>query len=180
MSTQTKVKIQTRYDYESHSRPRIVFDPKKDKSLTNQADMEAADINKIMARYEKTGVLVDPLVGERKPTYGDFTHVKSYHETLGAIRRAEQAFNLLPAGVRNRFYNDPQQLIDFLEDPENDEEAVKLGLKDPEVLLTALADDGKTRITADERAALDAAKAKKEAAAAAAAAPASGGAAPSA
>lgn len=167
------VAIQNRYDYKSHSRPKVFFDKKRDKSLTNQADMDAADINKIMARYEKTGVLIDPLGVERKPTYGDFTEIKSYHETLSAVRRAEQAFSLLPAVIRNRFDNDLQELINFLEDPKNDKEAVDLGLKDHDVLLTALADDGVTRILPSERASLDA----KKAAAAAAAAPATGGAA---
>lgn len=131
-------KIITKYDYDNHVHPGINFSPKTnpdDRSLTNQADMDSADINKIMARYEKTGVLIDPLtLAERKPMYGDFTEVKTYHETLAAVRRAEESFSKLPAKVRNRFENDPQKLIDFLEDSRNDGEAVELGLKDKSVL----------------------------------------------
>jgi len=153
------VKIFSRYNTEAAvlPRPRISFDPKKkaDQSMTNQADMDAADINKIMARYEKTGVLVDPSGVERKPTYGDFTEIKNYHQMLCSIRNVERSFNLLPAQTRNRFDNDPQKLIDFLEDPKNDKEAVKLGFKNADVLLTALADDGVTRISAEARAILD-------------------------
>lgn len=176
-ATLEQPKIITRYDYAAQAEvaPGVSFDAKKDKSLTNQADMESADINKIMARYEKTGVLIDTLGIERKPMYGDFSEVKDYHTSLAAIRRTEAAFGLLPAAIRNRFQNDPQALINFLEDPKNDKEAVELGLKDADVLKTAFADDGKTRITPEERALYDAEKAKKAAAAAAAAASATGG-----
>lgn len=124
--------IITRYDYESQKlvSPGVHFDKNKkaDRSLTNQADMDAADINKIMARYERTGVLIDPLGVERRPMYGDFTEIKDYHQMLSSIRNVERAFSTLPANVRNRFDNDPQKLIDFLDDPKNNEEAIKLGL----------------------------------------------------
>lgn len=126
------IKIKTKYAYDLHDHPGISFTPKTnpaDRSLTNQADMDAADINKIMARYEKTGVLIDPLGVERKPMYGDFTEVADYHATLSLLRNVERAFGLLPAATRNRFENDPQKLINFLADPANDAEAVKLGLK---------------------------------------------------
>lgn len=123
-------KIITRYDYENHEKPGVYFDPKKDKSLTNQGDLESTDINKIMSRYEKTGSITDLLGTSRQPMYGDFTEVKDYHTTLSAIRRTEQAFAQLPANVRNRFNNDPEALIKFLDDPKNDEEAGKLGLKE--------------------------------------------------
>jgi phage internal scaffolding protein len=113
--------------------------------------MDAADINKIMERFEKTGVIIDPTGQERKPMYGDFTEIKDYHTQLSAIRNVERAFGLLPANVRNRFNNDPQTLINWLEDPKNNKEAVDLGLKSYDVLLTSFADDGVTRITQEER-----------------------------
>jgi len=120
--------IKTRYDYEAQAekKPRVNFTNQK--SMTNQADMDSADINKIMAKYEKTGVLIDQLGIERKPSYGDFSEVPSYHEALSAVRRIEVAFNTQPAYIRNRFNNDPQELMSFLEDPNNRAEAIKLGI----------------------------------------------------
>lgn len=155
------VTVINRYDYDARAlvAPGVNFDPKKnkaDRSLTNQADMDAADINKIMARFEQTGVLLDPQGVERKPMYADFTEVKDYHSMLSALRRAETAFGLLPAATRNRFNNDPQQLIEFLDDPKNQKEAVKLGLLDKTVLLTEKDLDGITRITPEQKAAIDA------------------------
>lgn len=129
-------KIITQYEYEKFEKPGVDF-PKNDKdsrSKTIQSDMDVADINKIMARYEKTGVIIDTSGIERKPVYGDFTEIKDYHTSLSAIRNVERAFNTLPANIRNRFNNDPQTLINFLEDTKNDAEAVDLGLKDKSVL----------------------------------------------
>lgn len=140
------VKIITRYDQEARAEvaPGVSFHPKRDKSLTNQADLEASDINNIMARYEKTGLLVDDLGNFRQPMSGDFSEVKTYHEMLSAVRDAERWFLAFPAKVRNRFKNDVQELVNFLEDSKNDEEAVSLGLKSEEVLLTAEYTDPKT------------------------------------
>lgn len=122
----------SRYNYTAlkAKKPVVYFDAKKDKSLTNQADLESTDINKIMARYAVTGQILDASGIERKPMYGDFTEVPTYHESLSAIRRTETAFSSLPASLRNRFNNDPQDLINFLEDQNNDDEAIKLGLKE--------------------------------------------------
>lgn len=122
------VKIITRYDYEERAKiaPGVHFDAKKDKSLTNQGDLESTDINKIMARFEQTGFIPGT---ERKPMYGDFSEVADYHTQLSALRRVEAAFGALPASLRNRFENDPAKLVSWLSNPANDGEAVKLGLK---------------------------------------------------
>lgn len=179
------VKVKSRYAYADQDRPAVSFEARKDAkgrvlnpevlSLTNQADAEACDINVIFARYEKTGLLVDPASGlSRTPVFGDFSNVGDYHSMKCRIAYVEQAFACYPAKLRNRFGNDVQKLVDFLLDVKNDKEAVELGLKDRSVLLTALADDGVTRITPEDRAQLDRDNAAKAAAAAAAAASASG------
>jgi len=139
------VKIRTAYDYENLERPGSSFEVVKDAkrsvlnpevvSLTNQSDAEACDINKMFARFEKTGVLVDPSSGVvRTPNYGDFSGIGDFHAIKSRIAKAESDFMLFPASLRNRFDNDVQKLVDFLSDSKNDVEAVKLGLKDKSVL----------------------------------------------
>lgn len=130
------MQIRTRYDVHKpgyvNPDPGLNFDPKKpeSRSKTLQSEKDACDLNKLMARYEETGLLTDPLLGtQRKPMYGDFTGVADYHQLKIKTAAVEQAFALLPASVRNRFDNDPQKAIDFLSDPKNDEEAIKIGLK---------------------------------------------------
>lgn len=129
------VKIITQYDYANYEKPGVDF-PKNDpnsRSKTLQSDMELADINAIMARYEKTGVIIDPKGVERKPHYGDFTGISDYHAALSTVRQAERVFNALPASIRNKFDNDPQKMIDFVADAANNEELIRLGLKEKPV-----------------------------------------------
>lgn len=106
-------------------------------SVTNQSDAESTDINKIMARYEKTGLITDLITGEaRKPIYGDFTGIGNYYDLRTRLARANELFDALPAAVRNRFDNDPQKLIDFVQDAKtNANEMHDLGLISEEELL---------------------------------------------
>lgn len=137
----TKIKIASRYDYEGLKHPKVKFDPKDPlcKSVTNQSDKDSTDINKMMAKYEKTGMITDLITGNpRQPNYGDFSNVGDYHQLQNTIIRVNNAFNALPAKVRSRFENDPDVLIRFLADQQNDREAVELGLKDASVLPKAV------------------------------------------
>lgn len=95
------------------------------KSLTEQHHASEVNINSIVSRYAKTGVL--PVRGGN-PSYGDFTGVEDYHSACEAVRQAEAAFMTLPPEVRKRFGNDPGELIDFVSDEGNRAEAVRLGL----------------------------------------------------
>jgi len=145
------VQIITKYDHAARAKVAPGTE-NKEPSMTNQADMKMADVNVIMKRAEQ-GMAVAANV--REPLYGDFTGVDSYHEMLSRIRAIERAFLAYPADLRNRFENDPQKMIDFLDDSANDEEAVKLGLKDPEVLLTELDLDGVSKVTKADKVFID-------------------------
>jgi len=135
-------------------------------SMTNQADKDSSDINKIVARFDRTQNILDLVSGEmRKPVWGDFSSIGDYHSMMGAVTRAQQMFDVLRSDIRKRFDNDPAKLIAFLDDPANDAEALELGLKDRNNALVALADDGVTKITPVAREALDKAAAAKAAAA---------------
>lgn len=94
-------------------------------SRTKQEFAKEADINNIMAQYVKTGVLP---ASEREPQYGDFLNATDYREALEAVLAAEEDFSQLPSDVRERFENDPAQLLEFVENEDNYEEALELGL----------------------------------------------------
>lgn len=128
----TKVKIRTRYDYAMRPKTPLMFNPDdpKSRSLTNQSDKDSADINLIMKRYEKTGLITDLISGNpRQPHYGDFTDVGDFFEIQNRIAYVKNAFDALPAELRSKFGNDPSALVDFLADPKNDADAITLGLK---------------------------------------------------
>lgn len=94
------------------------------RSRTKQSFAEGVNINTIMKKVARTG-----LMPQRSGAYyGDFSDGLSYQESLAKINSANDAFMELPADIRSRFNNEPAELIDFLSDSKNKDEAVKLGL----------------------------------------------------
>ena len=102
-------------------------------SLTKQSHRDECNINVIMDKYNQTGVLSH--LNGAQPTYGDYSNVESYGDALGIVQRADAHFMSLPSDVRQHFNNDPQQLLDFISDPQNHEKAVELGLASGEGLV---------------------------------------------
>lgn len=96
------------------------------KSRTKQSFKDQCDINIIMARYNKTGDLTH--ISQAIPQYGDFSNVPDLHGAMNQVRDAQAEFLLFPAKIRDRFGNDPDQLIQFMSNPDNLKEAVELGL----------------------------------------------------
>lgn len=95
-------------------------------SLTQQQYAEECDINFIMRNYTQQGLI--PQGTTKTAVYGDFSDVTDYFEALRIIHQAEDQFNELPAQVRARFQNDPAELLAFIENRDNLEEARKLGM----------------------------------------------------
>lgn len=103
-----------------------VTDFKGDKGMTVQADRDDADINKIIARFNKSGQLPPTLNGE--PFYGDVSEFDGLMEAKLKIQEADELFMQFPADVRERFDNDVVKMVDFLADEGNRKEAEDLGL----------------------------------------------------
>lgn len=100
------------------------LDDPKSISVTEQSHENACDINKIIARAEKTGLMP---VALNRGVFGDFSNV-DYEVMQVKIAKANQAFMSLPVSIRNRFRNSVAELLAFIDDPVNLEEAVKLKL----------------------------------------------------
>jgi len=94
-------------------------------SMTEQSHKKACNINTIMAKIRK-GHAVPMSPGE--PIFGDFTKCNDFQTAQNAVLEAHDRFMSLPSDVRRRFGNQPNNLLEFLEDPANLEEAVELGL----------------------------------------------------
>jgi len=109
----------------------------EDATLTQQHFKDECDINNILRQFNITGILPEaPL----SPRYGDFTGISDYHTALNQVIAAEDEFMRLPADLRARFENDPAQLIEFLENSDNKDEAIKLGLVNPPTELPQVAE----------------------------------------
>lgn len=108
------------------ARPDVAVDFTGEVSRTKQSFKDSTDINKIIARFGRTGMLTH--VNSRQPFYGDVSNIDSYQGCLEVVRQAQELFAGMSAQVRERFGNDPAQMISFLENPANLDEAVRLGM----------------------------------------------------
>lgn len=99
-------------------------------SMTKQSFKDECDINVIMARYEKSGAMLLSSLEQRDPRYLDTTGF-DYHQAMLRVAEANSLFMELPAALRDRFKNDPHELLAFLDDESNRDEAIELGLARP-------------------------------------------------
>lgn len=97
------------------------------KSMTKQSFKNETNINNIMSKYEKTGV-IDHL-SQHNGSYGDFSNVPSFHEALNMIKHSEHMFQNLPANIRKHFNNDPAEFLEFYDDPDNHDATIEMGLR---------------------------------------------------
>lgn len=126
-----KIFLRTAYNYDTDAASNESGLACEEPSLAQQHFKEECDINTILQKFNITGLLPEtPL----SPRYGDFTGIVDYHSALNAVIAAEDGFMTLPADLRARFLNDPENLINFLNDSSNKEEAIKLGLIDGKLI----------------------------------------------
>nr|QJB18899.1 MAG: internal scaffolding protein [Microvirus sp.] len=95
-------------------------------SLTKQSDAAACDINNIMAPYARMDMR--DLLQSNPGQYLDLTDAKTYHESMNIVVEAQAAFEALPANIRKKFGNDPENFLEFCSNPDNADEMVELGL----------------------------------------------------
>ena len=103
----------------------------EDPSLTQQQFKEEADINTIVDRFMKSGVLPNPV---NMPQYVDYEGIFDFQTAMNAVRAADENFMRMDAKVRARFNNSPQEFLEFFANPENTEEAIRLGLAIPQAV----------------------------------------------
>jgi len=119
--------LRTPYNYDKDAASNESGLACEEPSLAQQHFKDECDINNILRQFNVTGLLPErPL----SPRYGDFTGIGDYHTALNRVMAAQDEFDGLPAQIRARFNNDPSQLIEFLEDENNRQEAQDLGLVD--------------------------------------------------
>lgn len=82
-----------------------------------------------MKNYKRNGLAAH--VAKTLPQYGDFDNSLDYQSACNQLNAADAAFLSLPAKVRERMGNDPGKFLDFMANPENKEEAIRLGLLPP-------------------------------------------------
>lgn len=113
------------YDVDEVSRETsMVVDP-LEISRTIQSAKDECDINVIVRRF---GITSQMPTSVRLPSYGDYDTVADFQTAMNQVREAEESFMTLPSGIRSRFGNNPQAFLEFVADPSNVPEIVKMGL----------------------------------------------------
>lgn len=116
------VVIYTAYD----PPPKVRIDCSGDPVLTRQSEKESADINVIMRRYIKTGLL--PPGFNAESVFADVSEVGTYRDVVERVEHANREFMKLPSAIRKRFGHSPGEFLEFVSDPANRPELEQLGL----------------------------------------------------
>ncbi len=101
------------------------MDKKKYPGRTEQSHKDECDINFIVKRFEKTGVITHR--NNNQGSYGIATGIE-FQESMDLVVEAQNMFDELPAALRRRFGHDPALFLDYVQDEKNTDEMVKLGL----------------------------------------------------
>ena len=117
-------------------------------SLTEKHHKDECDINKILSRYLKTGVITHgkTLTGY----YDDVSNIGDYTQAMETVARAKELFMQLPSGVRTKFNNNPAEFLDFCGDEDNLEELQEMGLANAPKKASAEASSKKEEIKAEK------------------------------
>lgn len=97
----------------------------EDASLTRQEDARGCDVNVIIRKYYKTGVIP---VDQREAFFADVSSVGDYRGVMERVKSAEAFFYQLPPDTRAEFSNDPAVFLDVVSDPDSRDRLVELGL----------------------------------------------------
>ncbi len=96
---------------------------KSDKpSKTQQSFGFETDINNIVKG------MIAPSYNQKTPLFNQVVAPDAYENALNVIADANSRFEELPSHIRAEFGNDPKKLLAFIDNPDNYEKAVKLGL----------------------------------------------------
>lgn len=122
-----RTRFQSAYD-RTYVDPGINAGPTDEFPGAVQSFAEECDINNIMRDIQTTGAT--HWLTTRPGTYEDVTGL-DFQTAMDQTVRATEAFNDLPSSIRDRFQNNPAAFLDFVHDPANGEELVRMGLREP-------------------------------------------------
>lgn len=104
-----------------------------DETKTQQQYKKQQDIKEIIKKYNATGLLNKNIMAN-DPMFDDVSEIKDYQDAQNSIAKAAQEFDKLPEAVRAKFNYNPAALLDYLNDSENKEEAIELGLVKKDII----------------------------------------------
>lgn len=115
------MKFNTKYSDKCHAVPTFSDKP----SMTNKLFGFDTDINNIISGFTRG---MNLSIASQYPGKF-FLSADEYQNAVYKLASAKSMFEELPSKLRQRFHNDPKEMLEFLDDTKNDDEAIKLGLK---------------------------------------------------
>lgn len=94
-------------------------------SRTQQQFKDECDVNNIVAKYQRTGVVEH--ANRYQASYGDVSGY-DFTEAQNLVAAVTQQFETLPSTERKAFGNDPAEYLAYVSDPANAEDAKSRGL----------------------------------------------------
>lgn len=96
--------------------------------MTEQSHKKSCDINTILRRFQKTGMLTH--VNNMQGKYEDYPSSIDFQQMQNIIASAKSMFESIPSSVRTRFHNDPAEFLEFAQDPANRSEMLEMGFSE--------------------------------------------------
>jgi len=94
-------------------------------TVTKQEMREETNINLIMAKFQRTGMVSH--LNEHQAQYS-FATGDDFLASMLIINKAQDMFDELPSSVRKRFANSPHDFLEFVQNPDNADDLVNMGL----------------------------------------------------
>lgn len=96
---------------------------------TKQEFRDQCDINNIIKSFTLTGQISHISAKAAQGVFMDLPDDVDFQNAMNVVAKAGEAFDALPAKIRDRFHNNPAEFLAFVEDPANADELVKLGIR---------------------------------------------------
>lgn len=91
-------------------------------SKTQQHGKEEADINTIVNRFLKTGLMPQVKI---PPSYQDFEGIFDFQDAMNVVAAGKHAFMQMPADIRDAFHNSPERFVDTINGMLGEEDSQK-------------------------------------------------------
>lgn len=96
-----------------------------ERSKTKQNFKKECDVNHILERFHRTGLL--PNMVKKNPKYGDFSSLPDYRESLDKVSKAKEQFDALTIKMKRKFKN-IEGFLEYVNDKNNEKELQDLGI----------------------------------------------------
>lgn len=113
-------------------RPRVQIDCQAaiadgERVLTEQSHKDKVDINQIVKKNAGNMELITKTAALTQFVYDDVT-TNNFQEMMDQMIRARDTFQNVPSAIRKQFGNDPAAFMDFVHNPDNNQQLIDWGL----------------------------------------------------